>query len=153
MSKYKRILLALDLKPEDDEPVSEQAMALARSQGAEVNIIHVVEPIYTCGIPAGGENKFVEMQVEIEQSAKEQLQRIGQNLCVPPAKQFLAVGQIKKQLLRTAETIKADLIVVGCHAKHGMRALFMADTANEMLHNANCDVLVINIPKKTNGNA
>ena len=148
MSKYKRILLALDLKPEDDEHVSNQAITLAGAEGAEVNLIHVVEPIYSYGIPPGTESKFDQWQTELESSAKEQMERIGQKLAVPPERQYIAVGQIKRQLLRTAEQVDADLIVVGSHARYGLSALFMGDTADDMLHSANCDVLVVNISKE-----
>jgi len=148
MAKYKRILLALDLKPEDDEPVSDQAITLANAEGAEINLIHVIEPIYSYGIPPGTESKFDQWQTELENSAKEQMEKIGQKLSIPQERQYLAVGQIKRQLLRTAEEIDADLIVVGSHARHGLSALFMGDTADDMLHSANCDVLAVNISKK-----
>lgn len=146
MTKYQKVLLALDLKPEDDEPVSEKAMAIANACAAEVSIIHVVEPIYSHGIPAGAENKFAEWQSEMEDSAKRKLQEIGKKLVVPSTRQYMAVGPIKKQLLRTAEQIQADLIVVGTHAKHGLKTIFFNDTADEMVHNAKCDVLAVNIP-------
>lgn len=145
MARYQKVLLALDLKPEDDGPVSKKAMEIAGACAAEVSIIHVVEPIYTHGMPAGAENKFAEWQNEIEDEAQKQLEEIGKKLQVPSARQYMAVGPIKRQLLRTADQIQADLIVVGTHARHGLKALFFGDTADEMVHHAKCDVLAVNI--------
>lgn len=146
MSNYKRILVALDLKPEDDELVSGKALSLAKASGGEVNVIHVVEPIYNYGIPPGTESKFDEWETEIEQTAKLQLEKIGQKLSIPADKQYISVGQIKRQILYTAKKINADLIVVGTHSRHGLSSLFMGHTSDEMLHHSECDVLAVHIP-------
>lgn len=147
MTKYKHILLALDLKPEDDNKVSEQAFAVAEAHGAEVSLIHVVEPIFNYGIPAGTESKFDQWESELEETAKQHLLSFGKKHSIPPERQFISIGQIKRGILKTAEQINADLIVVGSHNRHGLSALFMGDTAEDMVHSAKCDVLSINISK------
>ena len=147
MSNYKHILLALDLKPEDDEPVSDKALALAKAHGAEISIIHVVEPIFNYGIPPGTESKFDQWENELEETAKQQLSSFGEKYSIPAERQFISIGQIKRGILKTAQQINADLIVVGSHNRHGLSALFMGDTAEDMVHSATCDVLSINISK------
>jgi universal stress protein A len=147
MAKYERILLAVDLKAEDDAPVSEKAMAIAKSTGAEVSVVHVVEPIYNYGIPPGTEGKFDQWEKELETSAKSQLKKIGEKLSIPTNRQYMGVGQIKQQILRTAEMMNADLIVLGTHSRHGLNKLIMGDTAEDMLQSAKCDVLAVHINK------
>lgn len=147
MSKYEKILLAVDLKAEDDTPVSERAMAIAHSTGAEVSIVHVVEPIYNYGIPPGTEGKFDEWEKELETTAKDHLKKIGEKLSIPTDRQYMGVGQIRHQILRTADMMNADLIVLGTHSRHGLNKLIMGDTAEDMLHSAKCDVLAVHINK------
>ena len=43
-----------------------------------------------------------------------------------------------------AEELKADLIVVGSHGRHGL-ALIMGSTANGVLHGAKRDVLAVRV--------
>jgi universal stress protein A len=145
MSKYERILLALDLKPEDDTPVSDKAVDFARNAGAELSLIHVVEPIFKYGMPPGTEGKFDEWEKELEETAKAKLKETGEKLSVPTERQYLGLGEIRQQILKTAEIIDADLIVVGTHSRHGLAKLFMGDTAEDMLHSAKCDVLAVHI--------
>ena len=147
MTKYKRILLAVDLKEEDDAPVSEKAMALAESTGAEVSLIHVVEPIFNYGIPPGSELKVTEWEQELEETAKEQLKKTGEKLSIPTDRQFLGIGQIRQQIINTTKKINADMIVVGTHSRHGLNKLIMGDTAEDMLQSAKCDVLAVHINK------
>ncbi len=147
MEKYERILLAVDLKPEDDTQVSDRAMSIAKSTGAEVSIVHIIEPIFTYGIPPGTESKFDEWEKELEAAAQSQLKNIGEKLSIPSDRQYMGIGQIRQQILSTAETINADLIVVGTHSRHGLNKLMMGDTAEDMLHSAKCDVLAVHINK------
>ena len=44
MAGYKHILLAVDLT-EESKPVADRAVALARFFGAELHVIHVIEPL------------------------------------------------------------------------------------------------------------
>lgn len=145
MQSYKNILLAVDLKPEDDESVSQKAAQLAKNSKGQLTIIHVLEPIYNYGIPPGTESKFDQWQTELEQSAKQELSRLGSKISVPHERQHLAIGQIKEQILLLADKIGADLIVVGCHGRHGWQTLFMGDTAGDMLSGAKCDVLAVHV--------
>ena len=145
MTNYKRILLAVDLNEKDDSVVSEKAITLAKSTGAEISLIHVVEPIFNYGIPPGSELKVSEWEQELEATAKEQLKKTGKKLSVATERQYLGVGQIRQQILNTADKIKADMIVVGTHSRHGLNKLIMGDTAEDMLQSAKCDVLAVHI--------
>lgn len=147
MSRYQNILLALDLKEEDDSAVAEQALAIAGISGAKVSIVHVVEPIFNYGIPPGTEGKVDQWENELEQTAKSQLEKVGQKLCIPKDQQYLGIGQIRHHIIQTANKINADLIVVGTHSRHGLSKLIMGDTAEDMIQKASCDVLAVHIPQ------
>ncbi|NGX42448.1 MAG: hypothetical protein K940chlam7_00728 [Chlamydiae bacterium] len=147
MSKYQNILVALDLKPEDDDVVSEQAFRIAETSGATVSFVHVVEPIFNYGLPPGADNKYDQWESELEEGAKMQMSKLGEKCSIPTFRQYVRVGQVKRELLQTAERVRADLIVVGTHCRHGLTSLFFGNTADDVVNDAKCDVLAIHINK------
>lgn len=145
MPRYKHILIAVDLKPEDDEAVSQQAELIAHASGSKLSIIHVVEPVYTYGIPPGAEMQLDIWQDNIKEKAKAKLDQLGEKLNIPTDQQIFTMGSPRAQILSTAESIGADLIVVGHHGRHGLNALVIGNTADDMVHNAKCDVLAVHV--------
>lgn len=144
MKKYERILLALDLKEEDDEKVCNHCIALAEGLGAEVSLVHAVEPIMGYGYGEATSSETLEKAREqMETSAKARVAEIGEKLSVQPENQHVATGFVKKVILDTSKQVSADLIVVGTHGRHGISALFFGDTAGDMVHNSKCDVLAV----------
>ena len=43
----------------------------------------------------------------------------------------------------TAESTHADLLVVGTHAREGIRGVVLGNTAEKLLHGVDVDVLVV----------
>lgn len=145
MPKYKHVLLAADLIPSDDDPVSEKAAAVAREHGAELSLIHVIEyQSYTYGTPLVSTN-YADWQAELSEAAKENVAKLGERLGIPPERQYLPTGQAKTLILETAEKIGADLIILGSHARHGIGLVLLGSTANGVLHGAKCDVLAVRV--------
>jgi universal stress protein A len=142
MSQYSKVLVAVDLS-EDSAEVSDKAKALAGSNGAELHLIHVIEPLsfaYGGDIPMD----FSGIQDEIHQQAKQQLQRFGENHGISEDRQYIVLGRPEVEIHAKAKEIDADLIVVGSHGRYGL-ALLMGSTANGVLHGATCDVLAVRV--------
>ncbi|MFK7978070.1 MAG: universal stress protein [Halioglobus sp.] len=145
MSQFKTILVAIDLS-EDSTHVANRAMAVAANNGAEVHMIHVIEPLsfaYGGDIPMD----FSGIQDEIHQQAKQQLTRFAQALGIPEERQHLLLGKPEVEIHATAEKLGIDLIVLGSHGRSGL-ALLMGSTANGVLHGAGCDVLAVRVGKE-----
>jgi nucleotide-binding universal stress UspA family protein len=64
------------------------------------------------------------------------------------AKRYVDSGSAKSVIVKLAEDIEADLIVLGSHGRHGLQ-LLLGDTANGVLHRAPCDVLAVRIGART----
>jgi len=144
MYKYKNILLAADLIPEDDDPVAERALAIAKAKDAKLSIVHAVEYVYTYGVPPEPVD-ISTWQQELEKSAKGKLKALGEKLNVPDDRLHLPLGSAKDLILETAKKMKADLIVVGRHSRHGLSRLLLGSTASSILHHAECDVLAVKV--------
>ncbi|MEH6652426.1 MAG: universal stress protein [Motiliproteus sp.] len=57
------------------------------------------------------------------------------------------LGHIAYEVHRLAEEDNCDLIVVGCHGRHGFGLLLGGSTANGVLHGAKTDVLAMHVCK------
>lgn len=142
MANYKKLLIAVDLS-EDSPEVAERARGLAEGSGAELHVIHVIEPLsfaYGGDIPMD----FSGIQDEIHQQATQQLAKFGETWKIPADRQYIVLGRPEVEIHEKAEEIGADLIVVGSHGRYGL-ALLMGSTANGVLHGASCDVLAVRV--------
>ena len=91
------------------------------------------------GIAAG-----VDIEQELLKEAKKSMTKLGNQLNVDKEHQVVEVGLAKQLVIDLAEKIKADLIIVGSHGRHGVR-LLLGSTANAVLHGAPCDVLAVRV--------
>ncbi|HET9843356.1 MAG TPA: universal stress protein [Gammaproteobacteria bacterium] len=137
---YKAILFASDLT-EQSYSIGKKAKDLARLFGGRVEVIHVIEPI---GAYGGGIYYLGDLSVEIEKLARESLNELANRLEISEGNRHLCMGQTKHEILRIAEEIHADLIMMGTHGAKGF-AMLLGSTASSVLNSAKCDVLTIPI--------
>ncbi len=145
MAGYRRIMLAVDLT-EESNTVAENAVALANAFGAELHVVHVIEPL---SLAYGGDipMDLSTVQEQIHEQAKSHLAEFANGLGVPRERQYLIFGRPESEIHRIAETKQADIIVVGSHGRHGL-ALLLGSTANGVLHGASCDVLAVRVGER-----
>lgn len=138
---YKHILFATDLS-KDSDLAADKARELANLYGANLSLLHVIEPIPTYG--------YIEI-AELEEARRDEVNQVlgavGQRLQVPALNQHIEVGLTKHQILKKTQELGVDLIVVGSHTHHGLARL-LGSTANAILHNADCDVMVVKFKDK-----
>ncbi len=141
---YTHVLFAMDHTPEVQQ-VGEQAKAIAVRNGARLTLVHVIEDV---SITAGYELMPLVPELPDDQTiadAKKVMQDMAQTLGIPDAdSQVVMAFSTKEGILKTAEKLGVDLIVVGSHSRHGLARL-LGSTANAILHGTSCDVLVVKI--------
>jgi universal stress protein A len=145
MSHYKRILVAVDLNPDADLILIKRAQELALSNSAEIFLVHCIEPLNSYGnsyaYPMMGN---VESQISDEH--RKQLTEEAHKLGIPTDNLALAFGFPAKVVAEQAKKLKADLIVVGSHSRHGLALLFSSNTADHITKHAPCDLLALHLP-------
>lgn len=144
MGDYNTILVAVDLS-EDAALIAAKAARLAVTNNAQLHIVHVIEPLsfaYGGDIPID----FSTIQEEIQQQAEAQLRGLCSRLSIEPERLHIALGRPENEIHLLADNLKADLIIVGSHGRHGL-ALLLGSTANGVLHGAKCDVLAMRVGK------
>lgn len=144
MNCYKHILLAADFT-EHGRIVAKKAKQIAEQNQASISIVHVVDSLpisdasYGPIIPFDGD-----LTEQIMSASKKRLAKLSDELGINQDRQWLEMGNSKLEIVRVANEIEADLIVIGSHGRHGL-ALLLGSTANGVLHHALCDVLAVRL--------
>ncbi|PZN32739.1 MAG: universal stress protein [Proteobacteria bacterium] len=142
MRPYKNVLLAVDLS-EDSRVIGERAKAIAACYDATITLLHVVEYV---PIEPMGEALLPTVQIETDlvARARAKLAELAAQLDLPHARQIVETGSIKTEIVRSAQRLDADLIVLGSRERHGL-AMLLNFTEDTILHAAPCDVLAVRL--------
>jgi nucleotide-binding universal stress UspA family protein len=117
------------------------ACALARDYGARLIILHVaMRPTMAYGegfVPVGVDDYRLE--------AQEKLDRLDAGPSIS-AQHRLEDGDPVSEILRVAEEIHCDLIVMGTHGRTGLARLLMGSVAEPVVRKALCPVVTVKSP-------
>lgn len=141
---YKHILAGLDLT-ESCHFVMQKAIAFAAASQASLSVVHIIEPM---AFAFGGD-----LPIDLTEVQEQQLQRATHalnDICrasnYPIAQTHVLVGQPASELQQLAQTIPADLIIVGSRGRKGL-ALLLGSTSSSLLHGGACDILAVSTKK------
>lgn len=145
MAVYQRILLAVDLAA-DSLLIGERARALALALGAELEIVHVIEPVPVVATipPSSIGPEAVTAQAELIATAEARIGSLALKIGVPETRSHIVTGSIKSEIVRVAADRRAELIVIGNRERHGL-AFLLKPTEDAVLHQAPCDVLAVRL--------
>jgi universal stress protein A len=141
---YQRILAALDFS-EGGGMAVRRGRELAEKYQAVLHIMHVVEFIPPVDTSFGVLSPFeVDLTDQMVEASKVRIAELAGKLGIPDKQSLVVVGSPKLEIIRVAEDIKADLIVVGTHGRHGL-AVLLGSTAASVVNHAKCDVLAVRL--------
>ena len=123
--------------------VASHAIAEAGLRQAElhlVNVFHLPWAVYAD--PGGVSAAFLEKLRDTRDHVWERLDELISSASVPVKKIELS-GYPPSTIVRYAEEIGADLIVVGNRGAGEVRSLLLGSTSHGVIHSAHCDVLVV----------
>jgi nucleotide-binding universal stress UspA family protein len=140
------------LAPTDFSEYSKQAVVaaleLARTFGAKLTILHVVElPPYPVEgyVPPAVNATWPTFLDDLERQATQDLAQL-----VPEAEssdvevvRLVAVGSPNRKIIDTAEAAQVDLIVMATAGRSGFSRLIMGSIAERVVRAATCPVLTI----------
>ncbi len=146
------------LVPVDGSPGSALALAaasgLARSTGARITLLQVVVPIpvflYGAGFPAVMVNAHIDP--EWDEAGRAAAQQYVDSLAARLREEGLSatgqvgLGQPAETIVRTAEAIGADMIVMSTHGLTGLRRALLGSVADEVVRTARRPVLLMRQP-------
>jgi nucleotide-binding universal stress UspA family protein len=118
------------------------AQSLAKVMNSKLVVVHVVNPPavvspdgQTITDPESGEKKDV--WTEFDTIEKDPAVSFEKRLIVADK------SASPKSLLKLTEGVECDLIVIGTHGYSGLKRLFLGSTAEEIVREAPCPVMVV----------
>lgn len=140
----KKIVFGTDFS-ENSEPARQVAIDYAKAFGAQLILIHVLDP---GGLFAEFWGEEIDRVVaEAQKLAGDRLDSMG-NECrkdVSDVKTSCRRGSAPREIVSLADEEGVELIVVGTHGHAGVRHLVMGSTARSIVGLAHCPVLVVPI--------
>ena len=145
MKLYRRILHPTDFS-RASRPAFERAVKLARQEGAELLIVHVmVPPAPFVGNGYVSPKTYEDLEAAARKSAESQLKTVlaRAKKAGARAKAILTEGIPVEQIVRAAKGKRADLIVIGTHGRTGFSRFFLGSVAERVVQLAPCPVLTV----------
>ena len=145
MSRIRRVLHPTDFS-RASTPAFKRAVEMAKSNRAELLLVHVMVP----AVPLMGDGYvspkvYEDLEAAARSAAQKQLRKL-----VDKAKQagarvkgLLLEGVAHERIVQAARSRKADLVVIGTHGRTGFAKLFLGSVASRVLAVSPCPVLTV----------
>ena len=121
----------------------------ARTFGATLHVLHVVENGLMWAGPEAAGIDFVQLQAEIAAAARETLDRIviAEDRAQLKAVTAVRTGSPTLEIAAYAKAEGIDLILMGTHGRGMMGHLLMGNVAEKVVRIASCPVLTVHHPE------
>ncbi|GAA6143036.1 universal stress protein [Hydrogenophaga sp. 5NK40-0174] len=142
---FKKILVPTD-GSELAQKAAEVAAELAKSQGAEVVGVFVIDPFPYIGIgdaSAAGLQAYMSEAHSASGKALEALGHVCKAQGVVCAGDTIERNVVYEGIIETAKAEGCDLIVMGSHGRQGVQALILGSVAQKVLTHSDTPVLIV----------
>jgi nucleotide-binding universal stress UspA family protein len=136
---FKRIVVGMDFN-EPSLAALEYARRLAKSFGASISVLHVLQPIPN-EVYAYSADVFDNWERASHDRLLEQFPAAERT--VFDGRADVRVGSAAEEIVSYAAEQKADLIVLGTHGRGPIRHLFLGSVAERVVRLAPCPVLTV----------
>jgi nucleotide-binding universal stress UspA family protein len=139
------IIVAVDFS-EPSTAALDAAIDLAKIFGAELHVVHS----YEVPIPAVSPYEVAIPDAYLEETRKAAGERLSRATARASeeglrAESHLAEGPAAPAIVRAAEEVGADLIVMGTRGRTGFKHLVLGSVAERTLRHASCSVLTVKV--------
>lgn len=160
LPSYQNILITTDLTP-NCEYAFKHAVLLARKSKAKIHLLHIVPEVdagfrsYVSAVMGEGQLEKFEKRHEDEARAeiKRELEEFTRVELADHPEDFKNIDSIQvlhghpvSQILQVAESLNADVIVMGTHGKGALGHTFLGSVTEKVLRRSKRPVFVIPIP-------
>jgi nucleotide-binding universal stress UspA family protein len=151
MIALQKILVATDFSEPSDAALA-YGRELARSFGAKLTVLYVVEDVLTraYGIDGGVVMSDPDLQSQIEDASRKQIDAL---ISLEDRRELKAEGVIvvsntpAAAIVNYARDSAVNLIVMGTHGRGGVAHLLMGSVAERVVRTAPCPVLTVRHPE------
>lgn len=148
MTTIRTILVPFDFSA-NSEAALDTAEELAIALGADLHLLHVVQPpgyLYATELHPDLEAGMADAAKPLIDGCLQRLEEVAATRRLPAARIHLRVteaSQVAHAIAQEAESIPADLIAMGTHGRTGLAHLLMGSVAEETMRRAPCPVLSV----------
>ena len=138
---FRRILCPVDFS-EESRRALEHAVAIARAWSSPLAVLHIYQaPSPFDDAPAEGDAARNETESGALDALRNFVTPIGDDVAVT----FHAVHgiNVRRPIVREAEALDVDLLVIGSHGRVGVERLLLGSTGDAVVRSATCSVLVV----------
>jgi nucleotide-binding universal stress UspA family protein len=145
MLQIRNVLVAADFGKASDAAL-QYGRNIARTFGATLHVLHVVDDVYARGLEAESLNMWAEQQDELQQAAVENLR---QRVTPDDARTFnervvtRVAGNTADAIVEFAGETPIDLIVMGTHGREAVDPHDIGSVSARVVHGAPCPVLTV----------
>lgn len=149
MADIRTILCPIDFSPGSSAAL-EYGIGLAQKVGAKVHLVHVY-PLRLLAAPDGGMMVTPDAVAELSEEAAKALERIAEEWAQKGVRLETHVGDGAPhvEILRLADSLPADLIVMGTHGRSGFAHLLIGSVAEKVVRSSKIPVMTVHLPKET----
>ena len=137
------ILVPIDFS-DTAERALDYATALAGKLGARIHVLNVIA-IPALGVPELGVALSSTMMDSMLRDSQAALDRLVENRRSKATfgEVMLRSGDARDMILQAAESVHADLIVIGTHGRRGVSRALLGSVAEAIVRTAHCPVLTV----------
>lgn len=145
MAKIQQILVATDFSACAKEAL-EQAIDLARNLKGKITLLYVFESPFPYP-DATSLSAYPQLYRSLQDFKREEEKKLQSAAGIPGAgieiRPLFKEGSASLEIVKAAQELKADLIVVGTHGRAGMSRFLMGSVAQRVSQSAPCPVLIV----------
>jgi nucleotide-binding universal stress UspA family protein len=140
----KQVIVAYDFSPAADIALDRAVEIACRAPQHVLHFIAAIDPTHGFGLTPG-ERVDYRYAERIQSRLLERLGAIFAHRAPEGAIEFFVharIGDAADEILGLAEDIGADLVVIGCRARGGLRRALVGSTTEAVVREAGCPVIV-----------
>lgn len=129
-----------------NQEVLKQARQLADVMKADLDVVYSY-PLFEPWVgELGAVKSYAEIKMAVEEDARARLEELAGMSGVSYRHLHLEEGQTGPVLAKLVEDAEASLLVLGTHAREGVRGVLLGNTSERILHAVDCDVVTVHAP-------
>ncbi len=136
----KRILVAHD-GSKSSEKALKKAFQIAETFGSSLTVLSVIPELYLTELMEVDRARILDTMTRETREMMEKIKTKSKRL--KSLKTVIKQGDPADEVLKTAEKMKADVIITGSHGRHGAQRFLLGSVSSKIVDHAECDVLVV----------
>lgn len=136
----KKILIAHD-GSKSSEKALKKAFQISETFRSSLTVLSVIPELYLTELMEMDRARILDTMAKETREMMEKIKAKSKHL--KSLKTVIRQGDPADEILKTAEKIKADVIITGSHGRHGAQRFLLGSVSSKIVDHAECDVLVV----------